>query len=208
MKRYRYTHANRNAMTKGSQNSSVWLLPNMLQIILLWWMSHLITDNMFCIFTVSQFSENRKAGEPALLTRTVTAQRGGLLQSWACVLHFLHLILLNMVACNAHSHFSRKLRPVLGSFWTSAVWIFASPCIHSAKVSLSEMLNHWQLTEPQILTSLDEGKMKRQVPHMHQSPRAGKRICLDCPFKFESCYVSGWTSSLVFLPSLCTCCWR
>ncbi len=109
------------------------------------------------ILTVSQFSENRKAGEPVLLTLTATAQRGSLLESRArlllslltipicvclCFTHSPLFKLLDMVVGAMHGPLFKKLRAILGWFWRSAVWAFASPHVHSAEVSLSKLLNH------------------------------------------------------------------
>lgn len=47
--------------------------------------------------------------------------------------------------------------------------------------------SHWSWPLP----SLDEGKWKDKFPTCI-NPSSGKPIWLNCPFKFESCYVSGW----------------
>lgn len=171
---------------------------------------------MFSILTVSQFSENRKAGKAVQLTLAVTAQRESLLESWACLLFTLTAIPICLLLfsifplnifeygceCDAHNNSSGKL---LWSSWRSTNWTLLSPTLlkcpwarHWINASLQ---SHWSWPLP----PLDEGKWKEKFPTCI-NPSSGKRIWLNCPFKFESFYVSGWTSSPEFLPSLCACC--
>lgn len=138
---------------------------------------------IFSILTVSQFSENRKAGKAVQLTLAVTAQRASLLGSWACLLFTLIAIPVCLVLfsisplniledgceCDACNKFFKKT--IVVTLEPRNLNPFKPHCIHLAEASLGEMLNQSQLAEPLILTSASSGwgQMKRQIPHMHHS---------------------------------------
>lgn len=69
----------------------------------------------------------------------------------------------------------------------------------------AESLAAYTVADPDLWLLEMRANEKTNSPHAI-NPFTG-RIWLDCSFKSESCYVSGSTSSPVFLPSLCTC-WR
>lgn len=180
---------------------------------------------MFSILTVSQFAENRKASESVLLTLMVPAQRGSLFESPAHLPFTLgltavqilsgspslsssisHLTYLNMAVnqCDVHSHFA--LEKKIWSLLSSTIQTCLSPCIHwSVPGQDAESLTAYTVADPDLWLLQMRANEKTNSPHA-VNPFAG-RIWLDCSFKSESCYVSGSTSSPVFLPSLCTC-WR
>lgn len=147
---------------------------------------------IFSILTVSQFSENRKAGKAVQLTLAVTAQRESLLESWACLLFtpiaipiclvLFSIFPLNILEygceCDAHNNSSRKL---LGSFQSSTYWTFSRPpastllkCPWIRCWINASLQSHWSWPLP----PLDEGRWKDKFPTC-TNPSSGKRVWLS-----------------------------